>query len=121
MSTSSFGYIPSIETDSVIKVTGEEASNAISIHGVAGVITVPAPGTLAAGGVYAIAVTNPAVLSTSVVHATVTDYAGTMSTQGLPVATVDSIADGSFTINLVNAHPSAAFADVAVEIAFTVV
>ena len=125
-STSSFGYIPKYEGNSVAtgfivqkaNVTQITSVNtAVVANGSAGIITTFAQ-SAAANGEDTFTLTNSAIKAESVVLAQVVDYAGTFSTNGLPSVAVDTIADGSCSITVLN--PSTAALSGVAKIAFQV-
>jgi len=83
----------------------------VTLDAYSGVITTVSS-TLAAVTTTGFVVTNAAVGAGSVVIANVVNYGGTYETNGIPVVTVDTIAEGSFTIKLSNAHASNALSGV---------
>ncbi len=85
----------------------------------AGVITTVSA-ALAADASAEFTVTNTFVAATSVVIANVVDYAGTDSTNGIPVVKVDTIGAGSFKVVISNAHSANALNGV-LKIGFIVV
>jgi len=85
----------------------------------AGVVTTVSS-TLAADASAEFTVTNSFVGTASVVIANIVDYAGTDSTNGIPVVKVDTIGTGSFKIVLSNAHATNALSGI-LKIGFIVV
>lgn len=80
-------------------------ATSVTVNAPSGVITTVADvSSITAQTVATFTVTNDSVLATSVVSATVVDYAGTYATNGLPVVNVDNIGAGSFDIIVINAH-----------------
>ena len=125
-STSEFGYLPKYDGNSVASgliIQKANVSQATSINtavvanGSAGIITTQAAST-AANGEDTFTLTNSAIKAESVVLAQVVDYAGTFSTNGLPSVAVDTIADGSCEIVILN--PSTAALSGVIKIAFQV-
>lgn len=93
-------------------------TTAVTLNKPAGVITtVSAAG--AAGSSNAFTVNNSFVNANSVVQAWIIDYAGTFTTNGLPIVSVDTRASGSFQIVLSNAHGTNALSGV-VKIGFAI-
>lgn len=91
----------------------------VTANGSAGIITTVSS-TLAADATAEFTVTNSAVAATSVVLVSIADYAGTYGTNGIPVVNVDSIAAGSFKVDLSNVHSTNALSGV-VKISYLVV
>lgn len=60
--------------------------------------------TLAAGASARFTVTNKFITSTSQLQATLIDYSGTFTTNGLPDCVIDNVTTGAFDIILFNAH-----------------
>jgi hypothetical protein len=79
----------------------------VTVAGTAGVITTVST-TVAAGSNASFTVTAPDCLSTSVVQLTVDDSA----TAGLAKLNVQTVADGSFVVNITNVHSTNAFNNV---------
>lgn len=73
----------------------------------------------AAGVSAAFTVTNTIVAATDKIVANIVDYAGTYTTNGVPVVSVDNIGAGSFDLVVSNAHGANALSG-AVQIAFVV-
>jgi len=82
---------------------GTSITTGVTINGSAGVITT-VTATTAAVDTSTFAVTNSVVLPSSVVLATITDYSVDYFTNGNPVIDIDTIAAGSFNINIRNLH-----------------
>ena len=97
---------------------GTSITTAVSLNKAAGVITTQAA-SAAAGAVQAFTFSNQYINADSVVIVSVVDYAGTITTNGLPFVTVDSIAAGSCVIRVCNAHGTNALSG-ALQIAFLV-
>lgn len=91
----------------------------VTVNAHAGIITTVSS-TLAAEATAEFTVTNSKVLAGSAVLVSIVDYSGTYGTNGIPVVSVDSIAAGSFKIDLSNVHGTNALAGV-VKISFLVV
>lgn len=81
-------------------------SNAATCNAEAGVITTESLST-AGAATQALAITNSKVTASSIVTATLCDYAGTLGTNGIPVITVDTVGSSSFVINVTNAGSNA--------------
>ena len=79
----------------------------VTIDDVSGVITT-VTATTAGEATDSFVVTNNRVLASSVVLVSLDGYSGTLSTNGLPLITVTGISAGSFTMNVSNAHGTAA-------------
>ena len=93
-------------------------STGVTINANAGVITTVSS-TLAAAASATFTVTNSSVETGSVIVVSVQGYAGTYSTNGIPIANVQAVTAGSFNIVLSNVHASAALNN-PVQIAFSV-
>jgi len=91
--------------------TGTTSSNAITLNKESGIITTESLST-AADGSTVITVTNNTVAATSGIQATLISYAGTFSTNGIPVLNVDDVAAGSFKLIISNAHSANALSGV---------
>jgi len=91
----------------------------VTVNASAGVITTFSA-TTAGLTVESFTVNNTSVLATSSVNVTQTRYGGTLVTNGIPQITVDSVAAGSFVINVTNLHTANALAGV-LNISFVVV
>lgn len=122
---SEFGNLPKFSGNSVssgvqvqkVNVTQlTSITTGVTANASAGVITTVSAAT-AAGGAETFVLTNSKIFADSVVLAQVVDYAGTFGT-GLPVACVDTVADGSCDIVLMN--PDGAALDNVVKVAFQV-
>ena len=102
------------EIDTVTQATNSET--AVTSNGVCGVITTAAlnEATSASTG---FTVNNSKVAATSLVLACVVDYDGTAN--GIPVATVDDISAGAFTMRVSNA--GSATLDAACKIGYLVI
>ena len=72
----------------------------------AGVITTATTTSIGALATDNFTVLNSRIVTGSVVLLTIVDYAGVLITNGIPVLSVDTIAAGSFNINITNAHAS---------------
>lgn len=68
--------------------------------------------TAATGVSVTFTVTNSLVVAGDNVRASVVDYAGTFSTDGIPVVSVDNIIDGAFNIVISNVHAANALSGV---------
>jgi len=107
---------------SFVKTTvtqGTSITTGVTASAPAGVITTVSS-TLAAQASAEFTVTNTFVSSSSVVIANLVDYAGTDSTNGIPVVKVDTIGSGSFKVVISNAHATNALSGV-LKIGFIVV
>lgn len=78
-------------------------TTAVTLNAACGVITTFAA-SAAANATQAFTVNNSYVTTGSTVLVSVLSYAGTFSTNGIPVVNVDTVAAGSFQINISNAH-----------------
>ncbi len=93
-------------------------NTAVTIAAPSGIITtVSAPTAAQDNDLFA--VINSVVTATSVVHVSIVNYAGSYSTNGLPVVNVSGIGAGFFTMVIMNAHDTNALSGV-LKIAFTV-
>jgi hypothetical protein len=92
---------------------------AVTLNTQCGVITSFA-GTIAAGGAVDFIVNNNNVTATSKVYAFVQDFAGAVSTNGIPAVAVTGIAAGQFTIRMMNLHSAAATGANSLSISFLV-
>lgn len=90
----------------------------VTINSNSGVITTVSA-TTAGAAKSTFTVTNSSVEADSVVIVGVQNYAGTYTTNGLPVVTVNNVAAGSFDVNIINAHASNALSGV-LKIGFSV-
>lgn len=90
----------------------------VTINSDAGVITTVSA-TTAALGKSTFTVTNSSVEAGSIVIPAIVNYAGTYTTNGTPVVTVNNITAGAFDVNLLNVHTTNALSGV-VKIAFFV-
>lgn len=90
----------------------------VTLNKPAGVITTVSAAT-AAGGSDTFTLTNSFVAATSVIHAWIIDYAGTFTTNGLPIVSVDNRGAGTVNIVLSNAHSANALNGV-VKIGFAI-
>lgn len=80
-------------------------TTAVTANGNCGKITMQGALTTAAGATSSsFTVNNSACTTTSVVDAKVTNYTGTYSTNGIPVAIVSAVSSGSFTLQVANVH-----------------
>lgn len=80
-------------------------TTAVTANGNCGKITMFGNLTTAAGGTSsAFTVNNSACTATSAVEARVTNYTGTYSTNGIPLAVVSAISAGSFALQISNVH-----------------
>ena len=92
-------------TKSVTQATS--ITTGVTLNAVRGIITTVAATAGADGATPNVfTVTNSQVRSGDNVRAYILDYAGTHATNGTPVVQVDNIADGTFDINIANAHGS---------------
>jgi hypothetical protein len=98
---------------------GTSITTGVTASAPAGVITTFSA-ALAADASAEFTVTNTFVSASSVVLANIVDYAGTDSTNGIPVVKVDTIGAGSFKIVISNAHSANALSGV-LKIGFIVV
>lgn len=119
------GFIPSTKDrqagpgDSVAVVTETAAfGSGVTLNYHEGVITTNTA-TTAAVTATDFTVTNSTVTAGSRVFVNIVDYNATYGTAGIPYVNVDTIADGSFIIKIVNAHASNAL-NGALKIAFKV-
>lgn len=76
--------------------------------------------TAAAGAAVTFTVNNTSVVATSGVLVTLVDYSGTITTNGLPVITVDNILLGSFDLRVNNCHQTNALSGIC-QIAYFVI
>jgi hypothetical protein len=101
-------------------VVGTEDTNTVTLDPAhyRGLISVPSPGPLAAGGVYDIVCTHAG--SKNRILVSVVGYDGVWDgTEGLPVVSVADVSSNSeFTIKLMNAHHTNPFADEPILISF---
>lgn len=87
----------------VVKATGTEAANAVTVNGSSGVITTSAL-TTAAGGTYAITLTNSAIASSSVIL--LSNQGGTNTILATAIVAVPDVGSATITIknvDLINA------------------
>lgn len=105
--------IPSSTVTQATSVT-----TAVTINAVSGVITTFSQ-SAAADATVSFTVNNSTVESTDKILATITNYAGAYSTNGIPIVSVGTIASGSFVINVSNVHASNALSG-ALKISFVV-
>ena len=105
--------IPSSTVTQATSVT-----TAVTINAVSGVITTFSQ-SAATGVTVAFTVNNSTVEATDKILATITNYAGTYSTNGIPVIAVGKVASGSFVINVSNVHAANALSG-ALKISFVV-
>lgn len=126
-STSQFGYFPvyaassasggiTLQKSNVAQET--DTTTGVTANGAAGVITMQSS-TAAAETSETFTLTNSSISAGSIVMASVVGYDGTIDTNGIPVASVNAVADGSCDIVVSNAHSSNALAGV-VQVAFVV-
>lgn len=108
------GNLDGIATDRVLVTQGTSVTTAVTANGLSGVITTFAQ-TLAADAENTFTVNNSKVTASSLPLLSVIYPA---ASNGVPVATVGTVADGSFTIVLTNAGTAALNA--AVKIGFAV-
>lgn len=95
-------------------------TTAVTANAIAGTITTQ-DASAAAGASQTFTVNNTQVKPGCIVLAQIQDYAGTMTTNGLPMVTVDAIVDNtSFNVTISNAHGSNAL-DGALQISFVIV
>ncbi|MHB2015307.1 MAG: hypothetical protein ACYCW6_00005 [Candidatus Xenobia bacterium] len=78
----------------------------VTINAASGVITTQSASTAALTAETGFTVTDSAVGTASVVIARVTDYSGTLFTNGQPDIYVDTVAAGSFHVRVVNRDPT---------------
>jgi len=97
---------------------GTSISTGVTANGGAGIITTVST-AIAAQGSAGFTVSNTSVSATSLVRASVIDYAGTFSTNGIPVVSVDNVTANAFDITISNAHGTNATSGV-LKIAYTV-
>lgn len=93
-------------------------TTAVTLNAVSGVITTFSQ-SAAAEVTVSFTVNNSTVAATDKIVATITNYAGTYSTNGIPVLSVGSVAAGSFVINISNTHSANALSG-ALKISFVV-
>lgn len=93
-------------------------TTAVTINAPTGVITTQAA-SAGAGTAQSFTVNNSLVTSNSTVLVTITNYSGTLFTNGVPIVQVRSVANGSFVIAIANVHASNAL-NSALKIAFLV-
>jgi hypothetical protein len=98
---------------------GTSITTGVTASAPAGVITTFSA-AIAAQASAEFTVTNTFVSASSVVLANIVDYAGTDSTNGIPVVKVDTIGAGSFKIVISNAHSTNALSGV-LKVGFIVV
>lgn len=77
---------------------GTSLTSGVTINSPAGFIFTHTTGTLATGGISSFTVTNTAVRADSIVLSDIVNHAG----NGIPVAQVNSVTEGSFGIALRN-------------------
>jgi hypothetical protein len=88
-------------------------STAVTINATSGVITTFSQSAAAAASVTFTVNNNVVGAATSVILLTIQDYAGTFSTNGIPVVAVDNIvANTSFDITISNVHGANALSGV---------
>lgn len=97
------------------KVTGTSAAGAITLQGLAGVITTESL-TTAAGATYTLTLTNASITAGSIVQC----QADKASSTGTPVVCSVTPAAGSASIVVQNVHASAAF-NAAIKISFNII
>lgn len=126
-STSEFGYLPtyagnSVKTGLIVqKANVAQATNittGVTANGSAGIITTQAAST-AADGEDTFTLTNSAIKAESIVFAHIVAYSGTFDTNGVPTVAVNTIADGSCDIVIMNGAAANALSGT-FEIAFVV-
>lgn len=83
----------------------------VTANGYAGTITTQ-NATVAAASTATFTVNNSAVSSNSSVILVITNYSGTYGTNGLPTVNVQTVAEGSFVVQIVNSHTTNALAGV---------
>ena len=111
---------PDYILNSMASVTqATSVSTGVTINADSGNITMFA-GTIAAVTSVSFTVTNSAVQANSVVTAVVSNFAGTYVTNGIPVAAVQGITDGAFTVVVTNVHASNATGANAIKVAFAI-
>lgn len=93
-------------------------STGVTINTASGVITTFSQ-SAAANTTASFTVTNSAVKSTDKILVSLNSYAGTYGTNGIPVVSVGTVANGSFVIRVSNAHATNALSG-AVEISFVI-
>lgn len=106
-----------LSTDGTV-TQGSSITTGVTLSQASGVITTVSS-TLAAVTDAKFTVTNTYCTSSSIVLVSLVNYSATLGTNGIPVVSVGSIANGSFDIHITNAHASAALAGV-MKIAFLV-
>lgn len=94
-----------LSKDTVTQATS--ITTAVTSNSAAGLITTQSAST-AAEAAETFTVNNDRVLATSGVEVWIQSYAGTYSTNGLPVVNANAVAAGSFNVILFNAHSTAA-------------
>lgn len=109
-STSEFGYLPlyagnSVKTGLIVQKANVSQATSITTgvtaNGSSGIITTQAAST-AANGASTFTLTNSAIKAESIVFAHIVAYSGTYATNGTPTIAVDTIADGSCDIVIMN-------------------
>jgi hypothetical protein len=93
-------------------------TTAVTINAVSGIITTFSQ-SAAAEVTVAFTVNNSDVAATDKVIACITNYAGTFGTNGIPVISVGTVADGSFVVRVSNTHSANALSG-AIKISFVV-
>ena len=100
---------------------GTSVSTAVTLNGTSGKIVMFAGTIAAANGLATFTLNNTAIGTGSTVEVAITDFAGTYSTNGLPmVLGAKTVAAGSVSITVINIHASNATGANSVTLAFTV-
>ena len=124
---SQFGQLPvyqgAVSSDGLVvyKTNVSQATNittGVTANGSSGIVTTQAAGA-AAGAAETFVLTNSSIKVGSVVKAQVIDYAGAFTTNGLPIVAIDTVADGSCDVVVMNGHATNALSGV-LKIAFIV-
>lgn len=109
---------PLVVIGGTLDVTGYLRQTVSSVSGAAGTLTCNGSGcmitvtglTTLLNANSASTIKNNYVSASSSIIATLNNYSGTLSTNGIPVVSVSGIALGSFTLNISNAHATNALA-----------